>query len=280
MGADISVAMSTAMSADMGTALVTGGARRIGAAICRGLAADGWRVLIHCNTSLAEAGNLASELRNSGCTADTVTCDLSDARAVDALIPRCVEIAGPVKLLVNNAAMFEPDWLDDISEDGWQAHIDVNLRAPVMLMKHFAAALPESATGCVVNILDNKVVSPNPDYFSYSIAKYALKGATEMAAMAMAPRIRVCGVAPGLTVLSGDQTPEAFGRDARRNLLSEPSSPEEVANAVRYVASARMFNGQVLIIDGGQTLMRLPRDVAFLGESSDGESSDGESSDG
>lgn len=248
----------------MKTALVTGGAKRVGAAIVRGLAADGWRVAIHYNSSAGEAEALASEIRTEGGAAETIACDLSDAAAAIGLIPRCAALVGPVACLVNNASLFAPDWLRDVEPATWQRHIDVNLRAPVLLTRAFAAALPEDREGCVINLLDNKVFSPNPDYFSYSVAKFGLKGLTEMAAMALGPRIRVNGVAPGLTMLSGDQTDADFARTSAKNLLRRPSAPEEVAGAVRYLVGARMVTGQILVVDGGQTLMKLPRDVAFL----------------
>lgn len=248
----------------MRTALVTGGAKRIGAAIARGLAEDGWQVVIHYNRSGREAEALAAGIAASGGAARTIACDLADADAAAGLVSRCVSLAGPLECLVNNASLFEPDWLRDVEPATWQRHIDVNLRAPVLLTKAFAVALPEDREGCVINMLDNKVFSPNPDYFSYSVAKFGLKGLTEMAAMALGPRIRVCGVAPGLTMLSGDQTEAAFERASTRNLLQKSSSPEEVAGAVRYLVGARMVTGHVVVVDGGQTLMRLPRDVAFL----------------
>lgn len=248
----------------MKTALVTGGAKRIGAAIVRGLAEDGWRVVIHYHSSAAGAEALAEEVRAGGGEAAAIGCDLSDAAATLGLIPRCIERVGPVECLVNNASLFEPDWLQDVEPATWQRHIDVNLRAPVLLTRAFAEALPEDREGCVINMLDNKVFSPNPDYFSYSVGKFGLKGLTEMAAMALGPRIRVCGVAPGLTLPSGDQTEADFEQASTRNLLRRSSAPEEVAGAVRYLVGARMVTGHIIVVDGGQTLMRLPRDVAFL----------------
>ena len=248
----------------MRTVLVTGGAKRIGAAIVRGLAGDGWRVAIHYHRSQAEAEALAREVRTAGGAAETIGCDLSDAAAAIGLISRCAALTGPVECLVNNASLFEPDRLEDVEPATWQRHIDVNLRAPVLLTRAFAEALPEDREGCVINMLDNKVFSPNPDYFSYSVGKFGLKGLTEMAAMALGPRIRVCGVAPGLTMLSGDQTEADFERAGARNLLRRPSAPGEVADAVRYLVGARMVTGHILVVDGGQTLLRLPRDVAFL----------------
>jgi NAD(P)-dependent dehydrogenase (short-subunit alcohol dehydrogenase family) len=248
----------------MKTALVTGGAKRIGAEIVRALAEDGWRVLVHYNNSASEAEELAETLTASGATVETVRCDLSDLEATLNLIPECNKLVGPLDCLINNASLFEPDWLTSVEPDLWQRQLDVNLRAPTLLTKAFAKALPEDCEGCIINMLDNKVFSPNPDYFSYSIGKFGLKGLTEMAAMSLGPRIRVCGIAPGLTTISGDQTAEDFKQQSRKNLLERSSDTGEIAKAVRFILGSRIYNGQIIVVDGGQTLLRLQRDVAFL----------------
>ncbi len=250
----------------MKTALVTGGAIRIGAAIVSALSADGWRVVVHYNSSSDAALALAAELNENGGQVETIRCDLSDLSATERLVPECVALAGPIDCLINNASLFEPDWLTNLDAAQWQRQLDVNLRAPALLTKAFAEALPDDREGCIINMLDNKVFSPNPDYFSYSIGKFGLKGLTEMAAMELGPRIRVCGIAPGLTTISGDQTEEDFDRQSRINLLDRPSAPDEIAKAVKFILSSDIYNGQTLVLDGGQSMMRLPRDVAFLDE--------------
>ena len=248
----------------MQTALVTGGAKRIGAAIVRGLSRDGWRVVVHYNSSKSEAETLAKELTDNGNAADIVGCDLTDLAATERLVPECVERFGPLDCLINNASLFEPDWLETVEPALWQKQLDVNLRAPMLLTKAFAAQLPDGQEGCVINMLDNKVFSPNPDYFSYSVGKFGLKGITEMAAMALGPRIRVCGIAPGLTTISGDQTAEDFETQSTMNLLKKSSGPAEVVKTVRYILASDILTGQIVVVDGGQSLLRLPRDVAFL----------------
>ena len=250
----------------MKTALVTGGAIRIGAAIVSALSADGWRVVVHYNSSSDAALALAAELNENGGQVETIRCDLSDLSATERLVPECVALAGPIDCLINNASLFEPDWLTNLDAAQWQRQLDVNLRAPALLTKAFAEALPDDREGCIINMLDNKVFTPNPDYFSYSIGKFGLKGLTEMAAMELGPRIRVCGIAPGLTTISGDQTEEDFDRQSRINLLDRPSAPDEIAKAVKFILSSDIYNGQTLVLDGGQSMMRLPRDVAFLDE--------------
>ena len=250
----------------MKTALVTGGAKRIGAAIVRGLSAQGWRVVIHYNASKTEAENLAKELNKNGGVAKFVGCDLSNLEATEGLIHECVERAGPLDCLINNASLFEPDWLGTVEPVLWQKQLDINLRAPMLLTKAFALQLPDDREGCVINMLDNKVFSPNPDYFSYSVCKFGLKGLTEMAAMALGPRIRVCGIAPGLTTISGDQKEDDFKRQSTMNLIEKSSNPEEIAKTVQYILESKIINGQVIVVDGGQSLLRLPRDVAFMDE--------------
>ena len=248
----------------MKAALVTGGAKRIGAEIVRILAADGWRVLIHYNTSSSEAVELKNSLTQAGAKVDIINCDLSDLDSTRDLIPRCVELVGPIECLINNASVFEIDWITTVDANLWQRQMDVNLRAPTLLTRAFSEALPNDRSGCIINMLDNKVFSPNPDYFSYSICKFGLKGLTEMSAMSLGPRIRVCGIAPGLTTISGEQTEEEFEKQSRQNLLKRSSDPGEVAKAVQFILASSIFNGQVIVVDGGQTLMRLKRDVAFL----------------
>ena len=132
-------------------------------------------------------------------------------------------MVGPLDCLINNASLFEPDWLTSVEPALWQRQLDVNLRAPTLLTKAFAKALPVDREGCIINMLDNKIFSPNPDYFSYSIGKFGLKGLTEMAAMSLGPRIRVCGIAPGLTTISGDQTEENFEQQSTCLLYTSPS---------------------------------------------------------
>jgi NAD(P)-dependent dehydrogenase (short-subunit alcohol dehydrogenase family) len=250
----------------MKTALVTGGAKRIGAEIVRALTEDGWRVLVHYNTSSSEAEALAASLTASGGAVETIGCDLSNLAATLNLILECNKLVGPLDCLINNASLFEPDWLTSVEPELWQRQLDVNLRAPTLLTKAFAEALPEDREGCIINMLDNKIFSPNPDYFSYSIGKFGLKGLTEMAAMSLGPRIRVCGIAPGLTTISGDQTAEDFERQSTKNLLERSSDTGEIAKAVRFILGSRIYNGQIIVVDGGQTLLQLPRDVAFLDE--------------
>jgi NAD(P)-dependent dehydrogenase (short-subunit alcohol dehydrogenase family) len=230
----------------VGVALVTGGAKRLGAAIARRLAADGHRVVIHYGRSRDEAEALAAELGGSA-----VGCDLADLAAVDGLIAR----AGPVDVLVNSASQFEYD-----AAPGDPALAErlyrVNCQAPVRL----ACALER---GVVVNVLDQKVGNLNPDFFSYTLSKVALAGATEMLARALAPRVRVNAVSPGLTLPSGDQSAAEFERAGSKNLLRRPVGAEAVADAVAYLVAAESVTGQNLFVDCGQRFLARDGDVMF-----------------
>ena len=238
------------------TAIVTGGAKRIGAALCRALAEDGWHLLIHCNRSTAEAEALARELGNAA----VVRADLEvpeSARQVMAAL----DGLPPARLLVNNASRFAFDSADDFTVEGWDAHLSTNLRAPALLSQAFAARA--EGGGVIVNLLDAKLASPNPDFFTYTISKTGLAGLTELCARAWAPRsIRVCGIAPSVTLVSGAQT--NFDRVHALNPLRRGVEVEDIVAALRFIVATPTFTGQTLVIDGGQRFLGLPRDVQFL----------------
>jgi NAD(P)-dependent dehydrogenase (short-subunit alcohol dehydrogenase family) len=174
--------------------------------------------------------------------------------------------------LVNNASTFEYDTVQTMTPASWAQHIDGNLRGPLFLSQMFAQAAAGHDgdhdgghdDGCIINILDNKVRAPNPDYFSYTISRIGMAGATEVLALALAPRIRVCGVAPGITLVSGAQTEEEFERAHRANPLGRGCTVDQIAGAVRFILATPSMTGQVLVIDGGQSLAKPPRDVAYL----------------
>lgn len=243
--------------------LVTGGAKRIGAAIVRALAEDGWAVLLHYRRSEAEALRLAHELQQGGLRCLPIKADLGRPEEIDALVPRCLDLVGRLDCLVNNAAHFAYDSLASVTWESWQAHLTPNLAAPVFLAKHFAAALPPEREGAIINLLDQKVRNINPDFLSYTIAKVGLDGLTTILAMALAPRIRVCGVAPGVTLQSGKQTPESFRHSQRVTPLGRSSSVEEIVAAIRFILASPSMTGSTITIDGGESLTRRPRDVAF-----------------
>jgi NAD(P)-dependent dehydrogenase (short-subunit alcohol dehydrogenase family) len=241
------------------TAIVTGGAMRIGAAFCRALAADGWHLLIHYRSSRTEADALAAELGN----AQTVCADLSDVGAAELIMVGLHQLP-PARLLVNNASLFAFDDAEGFTPKQWDAHQDANLRAPALLSQAFARRLGQGG-GLIVNMLDAKLANPNPDFFSYTVSKFGLAGLTELLARAYAGRgIRVCGIAPSVTLMSGEQSRDNFDQVHRLNALRRGVSVEDVVAALRFIIATPTLTGQTITIDGGQRFLGLPRDVQFL----------------
>lgn len=242
------------------TVLVTGGAKRLGAAITRACADAGWRVVIHYGASRDAAEALAAEIGGVA-----VTGDLADLADVPTLFARAASAAGGrIDALVNSASRFEEDRPEAIDAALAAQLYATNTLAPALLTAALAAQAG-LAEGAVVNLLDQKLANPNPDFFSYTLSKYALAGATEMMAMAFAPRVRVNAVAPGLTLPSGDQSAAEFDRVARANLLRRPVGAERVAEAVMYLLGAASTTGQVLHVDAGQRFLKREGDVMFDG---------------
>lgn len=238
------------------TAIVTGGARRIGAALCRALAEDGWHLLIHCRRSAGEAEALARELGSAA----TVSADLSRPDSADQVMA-ALEGLPPARLLVNNASLFAYDGADDFTVESWDAHLAANLRAPALLSRAFAARA--KAGGLIVNMLDSKLASPNPDFFSYTVSKAGLAAVTELCARAWAERgIRVCGIAPSVTLVSGAQ--KNFDSVHALNALGRGVRVEEIVAALRFIVATPTLTGQTLTLDGGQRFLGLRRDVQFL----------------
>jgi NAD(P)-dependent dehydrogenase (short-subunit alcohol dehydrogenase family) len=246
-----------------GVVLVTGGATRIGAVIAERLAADGWRVLIHYKSSHEEAAALVATLRLKGGDCEIVHADLSLRGDVEALIPTCLAIHGRLDGLINNAAVFGFDTIESVTWDSFDAHVIPNLKAPLLLCRDFALRLPDDRQGCIVNILDQKVWNLNPDFISYTLGKVGLAALTDLLAVAFAGRIRVCGIAPGITLRSGEQTDDAFERAWRATPLGRSATPEEIADTARFILSSPAMTGQVIHLDGGERLTRRGRDVAF-----------------
>jgi len=252
---------STGGTAPRGTALVTGGARRIGRALALTAAACGYDVAIHHRASPEDAEALAFEIRSMGRRAEPLTADLTRETETSALIGRASAALGPVTLLVNNASVFQDDRIETLTRASWDAHMETNLRAPVLLSQAFAAELQQGAEGLIINLLDQRVLKPNPQFFSYGLSRAALWAATRTLAQALAPRIRVNAIGPGPTLPSIHQTPDDFDAEARNVLLARRSSPEDVAEAARYLIGARQVTGQMIVVDGGQHLAWRTPDV-------------------
>ncbi|MFN9029086.1 MAG: SDR family oxidoreductase [Betaproteobacteria bacterium] len=245
-------------------ALVTGAARRIGRTIALALARDGWDVGVHYGASRDNALATVRAIEALGRRAVALPCDLANAASVRRLVADCSSALGSVICLVNNASLFAEDRIDSISAETLQRHMQVNVAAPLLLAQALHAALPADARGVVINLLDQKLFNPNPDYLSYTLSKAALHEATTLLAQALAPRLRVVGVAPGITLTSGDQTETGFAKAHTKTPLGRSSTPEDVAAAVVYLARAQAVTGTTLLVDGGQHLVPSPRDVMFL----------------
>nr|WP_315399825.1 SDR family oxidoreductase [uncultured Duganella sp.] len=247
-------------------ALVTGAGRRIGRAIALGLARAGWDVAVHYRASEREARGVAADIVALGRRAAVLQCDLSDEAAVRALLPRAIAALGPVSCVVNNASLFDYDSAADFTAARLDAHMRANVAAPILLAQalHAATAGAGGEPAAVINLLDQKLYNLNPDFLSYTLSKAALQTATTMLAQQLAPAVRVVGVAPGITMVSGDQSEAGFANAHRQTPLGRSSTPEDIADSVVYAASARAMTGTTLLVDGGQHLMPLARDVMFL----------------
>lgn len=236
-----------------GAALVTGAGRRIGKVLALEAARAGYDVAVHHRASADEAEETADAVRALGRRAVLVRADLSDETETRALIAAAGEI-GPVTLLINSASAFEDDRVGGLSRDTWDLHLDTNLRAPIVLAEAFAAALSDDVQGLVVNIVDQRVLRPNPQFFSYSLAKAGLWWATQTLSQALAPRVRVNAIGPGPTLPSVHQAPGEFEAEAAGVLLQRRVTPDELAGALRYLIDARSVTGQMIAVDGGQHL--------------------------
>jgi NAD(P)-dependent dehydrogenase (short-subunit alcohol dehydrogenase family) len=239
-------------------ALVTGGARRIGRAIALGLAAAGFDIAVHCRSSAGDAQVTAAEIRRLGRRATILQANLADEAETAALLPQASMALGPIGVLVNNASPFERDEWHDATRESWDAHIEPGLRAPFVLMQHFAQALPPHAQGAVINMLDQRVWSITPHFVSYTVAKAGLWALTQSMALALAPRIRVNGIGPGPALPNTRQTQEQFARQSASVPLGCGTSPDEIARAVLAILALPAMTGQMLALDGGQHLQWQP----------------------
>ncbi len=247
--------------------LVTGAAQRIGREIALELAAQGWRVAVHYRSSAAAAAQTVDAVAAAGGAARAFAADLADEAQCEALLPAVQSAFGRVDAVVNNASLFAYDDVASFGYAAMEAHWRANTAPAIVLARALHAglgAMGDTARGCVVNILDQKLWNPNPDYLSYTLSKAALEAATTALAQALAPRLRVCGVAPGVTLSSGGMSATEFGAAQRMTPLQRSSSPQDVARAVRFLLESPAITGTTLLVDGGQHLQPQPRDVMFL----------------
>lgn len=248
-----------------GHILITGAAKRIGRALALAFGRAGWFVTIHYNASAKEAQNTLDELRQAGGEGQALSLDLAATQNIDAFIARVQAEAPPLDALINNASLFELDDCETATTAALEKHHRVNAVAPILLSRAFAHRVRDAGrTGVVINMLDNKIFAPNPDYLSYSVSKYGLYGATEMLAMALAPDVRVCGIAPGVTFVSGVQSDADYEETKAINPLKRGVDVEDICAAALFLANAKTVTGEIIAVDGGQKLLKLDRDVAFI----------------
>jgi len=245
--------------------LVTGAARRLGRAIALDLAAHGHDLAIHCRASRDEAEATAAEAARLGARAQVFAADLADEPDCRGLVPAVCAHFGRLDGIVNNASTFGYDNAESFSYAAMDRHWRANTGPAILLAQALHAHLESrDGRGCVVNLLDQKLWNPNPDYLSYTLSKAAVQAATVMLAQALAPRVRVCGVAPGVTLPSGPMTEAEFAQAHALTALQRSSTPADIAHAVRYLIEAPAVTGTTLLVDGGQHLAAQPRDVMFL----------------
>lgn len=247
-----------------GKALITGAGHRLGAAMARELAGRGWDVALHYASSREGAEAVAEECRALGVKAVTLQADLLDEAATQALLPAAAEaLGGTLTLLINNASIFEYDTIGTATRRGWDRHMDSNLRAPFVLTQAFAAQAPDVAqdargepvaTGLVINMIDQRVLKPTPEFMTYTLAKMGLWALTQTSAQALAPAIRVNAIGPGPTLKGARQTEQHFARQRANTVLGRGSDPEDITAALAYLLDAKAVTGQLICVDGGQHL--------------------------
>lgn len=261
---------NSSASAARPACLITGAAARLGSAIAKAMSACGWDVAIHYRHSQSAAEDLARTLTQQGRAAACFQSDLESDQAVRQLFDRVTERFPRLSCIVNNASQFEFDRPETVSAALLESHTQTNLIAPVLLTRHLHQFLAprhqhgQDPAGVVIHLLDQKLVNPNPDFFSYTVSKAALLEATRLCAAALAPVLRVVAIGPGITLPSADQTEAEFQKAHTMTPLGAASRPEEIADAVVWLAQARAVTGTMLLVDGGQHLSPLPRDVMMM----------------
>ena len=245
-------------------ALVTGAARRIGRVIALALAERGWDVVVHYRFSADEAQATARDIEAMGRRAVALHCDLVDEEAIKTLLPRAAAALGPVSCVVNNASIFEHDSVGKFSFGSLEAHMRTNLAAPILLARALHDATPPGGQSVVINLLDQKLDNMNPSFLSYTLSKAALSTATTMLAQELAPKLRVVGIAPGITLVSANQSDDDFALAHTVTPLGRSSTPEDIAATVCFLVESPAITGTTIMVDGGQHLIPLRQDVMFV----------------
>jgi NAD(P)-dependent dehydrogenase (short-subunit alcohol dehydrogenase family) len=242
--------------------LVTGAGDRLGLALSQELAERGYAVALHANSKFAQAQAEANALVAKGYRAAAISGDLLHYNDVASLVARAEQALGqPIDGLINNASIFEGDTAQDFTNDSWDRHFDMHVRAPCELARNMALALPEGRLGSVVNIIDQRVFKLTPQFFTYTLSKAALATATKTLAQALAPHVRVNGVAPGPVARNIRQAKTDFQKQVDATILETGSPTPEIVEAVCWILEARTVTGQVIAVDGGQSLIWRTPDV-------------------
>lgn len=236
------------------TVLLTGAGRRIGAACAETLAVAGARVAVHCHHSEAEAESLCATIRQRGGQAQRFSADLTHVEQTSRLLEQVCSSLGPVRILVNNASIFQPGSLRTTRLEAWQHHLAVNLNAPFLLMQAFARALVPPATGKIINLVDQRVTRPHSGYIAYTVAKGALWTLTRMAAVELAPYIQVNAIAPGPILSSQDADAESFQRVVAATPLGRAGKPQDIADTLLFLVHQEYITGEMICVDGGEHL--------------------------
>ena len=237
-----------------GVAIVTGGSKRIGKSIVKKLSFLGWKVIIHYNSNKNDALSLQKEIQKKGGAASIIKANLNSSKATEELISKSEKKFGKLTLLVNNASIFENDSVHSLTIDTWDIHNNVNTKAPLLLSQSFAKLLPKKEPGVIINIIDQRVFSPRPDFISYSSSKNSLFWLTKVLAQALSPKIRVCAIGPGPTLKGARQTDNDFKNQSQSVPLGNGSSPEDISQAIEFILNASSFTGQMITLDGGEHL--------------------------
>ena len=237
-----------------GVAIVTGGSKRIGKSIVKKLSFLGWKVIIHYNSNKNDALSLQKEIQKKGGAASIIKANLNSSKATEELISKSEKKFGKLTLLVNNASIFENDSVHSLTIDTWDIHNNVNTKAPLLLSQSFAKLLPKKEPGVIINIIDQRVFSPRPDFISYSSSKNSLFWLTKVLAQALSPKIRVCAIGPGPTLKGARQTDNDFKNQSQSVPLGNGSSPEDISRAIEFILNASSFTGQMITLDGGEHL--------------------------
>ena len=241
--------------------LITAAGKRIGKCLAQALAKQGYYIYLHYHTARGDAEETLKIIKDNGGSGALVHCDLEDYEATEALLSSCDNPDYPLRHIINNASQFSDDRIFDFTEQSFSSHQNINLRAPMQLARALYKVIPNGDKGSVINIIDSKVFALNPDFHSYTLSKYALLGATQTMAQAFGPRLRVNGIAPGLTLISSSQTAENFELASHLNFIGQPLDVEDIAKTALLLLTSPSLNGTTIPVDGGQKMINFTGDV-------------------